>query len=104
MGIETDTLDDYLSHPALCRGDYACLHGREKDHLYELPVLLDMKAQYHQPLWERRTFGVPVSDRQIDQSTCRRCSGLATIRFLWNRTIYENLTAFGTFCFLEPWQ
>jgi len=31
MGIETDTLDDYFSHPALCRGDYACLYRGEKD-------------------------------------------------------------------------
>jgi hypothetical protein len=37
MGIETDTLDDDFSHPAIYRGDYACLCAREKDQLYELP-------------------------------------------------------------------
>jgi hypothetical protein len=42
MGIETDTLDDYFSHPAFCRGDYACLYGREKE-LYEPSVGHDLK-------------------------------------------------------------
>ena len=37
MGIETDTLDDDFSHPALYRGDYACLYAREKDQFYEPP-------------------------------------------------------------------
>jgi hypothetical protein len=43
MGIETDTLDDDFSHPALYRGDYACSYGREKGQLYGPPVPLDMK-------------------------------------------------------------
>jgi hypothetical protein len=38
MGIETDTLDDDFSHPEICRGDYACMYGREKDQLYGPPV------------------------------------------------------------------
>jgi hypothetical protein len=66
MGIETDTLDDYFSHPALCRGDYASLYGREKDQLCEPLVPLDMKLSTTSHRESAGFFGVPVSDRQVD--------------------------------------